>query len=109
MADKYVLRISKPGLGKNVEDCSDDELVFNSEKEVLKVPLNGVGSSTGGTTINHNLGYIPIFVACKKETGRTDVMGSYNGIIASSTQLIIPSWWGEGYSFKYYLFYYPGA
>lgn len=105
--DKYVLRISKPGLGKNVEDCSDDELVFNSEREVLKVPLNGVGSSYGGTTVNHNLGYIPIFTACRKDTGRVDVMGSYNGVIATSSQLIFPSW--MGYYFKYYLFYKQGA
>lgn len=109
--DKYVLRISKPNLGKNVEDCTDDELVFNSEKEVLKVPLNGIGTANSETTVAHGLGYIPIFLTCRRFTvsgeDRAKPFGADNGVSCNSTQLDFSN--GLYGNYKYYFFYHSGA
>ena len=106
MADKYVLQISKPGLGKDVSACSGEEFAFDSERDCLKVPLNGIGTSNS-SNVNHGLAYIPIFFACERYTvgaeDRVKVVGTYNGVKCNSTQLVI------GVNCKYYFFYKAGA
>jgi len=112
MTDTYVLKISKPGLGKDVQDCTDDELVFNSEREVLKVPLNGVGTGITGSVINHGLGYIPLFLVCERYVydtiERATLIGDDRGATCDVNNLYMNDYYTNR-SYKYYFFYKQGA
>lgn len=109
MAVEYVLLISKPGLGKNVDACTPDELAFDSRRDCLKVPLNGVGTANENTNVYHGLPYVPIFFACERYTesseDRVKVVGTYNGVKCYSTMMTVPI----GVNVKYYFFYKQGA
>lgn len=110
--DKYVLRISKPNLGKNVDDCTDDELVFNSEREVLKVPLNGIGTGVTGSVITHGLGYVPLFLVCERYTRdtveRATLLGDDRGASCNENYLYMNDYYTNR-SYKYYFFYKHGV
>jgi len=49
--------------GKNVQDCTNEELTYSSEFSVWNVFLEGqiTLDGSGNGTITHNLGYCPTF------------------------------------------------
>jgi hypothetical protein len=63
------LRIKKPGIMKNVQDCTDQELIYSSDwnnwKVFLDSSVNGTVNlsvplgTSGSVVISHNLGYVP--------------------------------------------------
>ena len=58
------MKVSKPGF--DVKTCDDDDLVFSSKFDTLRVFATGTGSFTAnGSTqtheLTHNLGYEPAF------------------------------------------------
>lgn len=49
--------------GKNVQDCTDEELIFSSEFQAWSIYSEGSGNvdGAGRATIPHSLGYPPVF------------------------------------------------
>jgi hypothetical protein len=96
-------RIKVAKAGYDVTTAADSELAFNSSQNVFKIVQTGTGSFTkpantvvASTTITHNLGFQPAFVAYWWDTDTTvyyesipsmSVMqsGAYAGLIANST------------------------
>jgi hypothetical protein len=83
VANKFGLKVAEDGV--DVLPASDDQLVFNSEQNVFKIvdgpltidvslPANsqtgaGGANATATTTINHNLGYLPVVLAFVGDSG----------------------------------------
>lgn len=64
MTFDYGMKVSKPGF--DVKTCDDEDLVFSSKFDTLRVFASGTGNFTAdGTTqideLTHNLGYEPAF------------------------------------------------
>ena len=65
MAEKLI--ISKPGYNATTESTSDN-LIFSSDYDTLKYYASGtidliISGADAETSVSHNLGYIPFFVA----------------------------------------------
>lgn len=76
--DFYGLKVSQPG--EDVYTAEDDELVFNSDNNVLKIVFSGTAAQTVASlaqdatdtvTVAHNLGYIPAAIIYLNGTGST--------------------------------------
>lgn len=52
-------RLKVSQTGKDVLNCTDDELIFNSDLNIIKVAYHAI-TTTGGE-YTHGLGYIPAF------------------------------------------------
>ena len=117
----YGIKISKEGFNANTTE--ENNLVFTSQREGLKHYIVGTETincpsvGTYGKTINHWLGYAPVFLAMIKVPGNNfwypmpsdESIGCYNYIFSTNSSLQIKLVLGPNSTFgtyyvKYYIF-----
>ena len=76
----YGLKVSTPGT--SVLTQIDKDILFSTKYSTLKINTSGFatvstnGSGNGTTTVAHNLGYAPAFIAFQKTTASFSFLGT---------------------------------
>lgn len=92
------LKVSKPGF--DVRTCANEDLVYSSELNALKVAKEG--TLTSGNSYAHGLSYVPIvFSVVKFSASKSGIVGQIAtvGSTVDSTNVTAQS------DIKYYVFY----
>lgn len=100
-----VVKLSKPGF--NVKTCNDKDLIFSSERNMLKTKM--VGNTAG--SVAHGLAYIPIYFSMSKISAtKFGIIGQnyFGGIPYTDATNFVSNGGGTNES-KYYIFYQSGA
>lgn len=100
-----VVKLSKPGF--DVKTCQDKDLIFSSERNMLKTKM--VGNTTG--SVAHGLAYTPIYFAMNKiSSTKFGIIGQnyFSGIPYTDASNFVSNGGGANES-KYYIFYQSGA
>ena len=110
-----VIRISLPGyIATNDNDATHYSVFSDSDNVLIKENARGSGTlSTGGSVnINHNLGYIPMFIIYGEvSSGRYRMVSNYNILGAwwrgytTTNTLTIENQQSGGTNYRYYIFY----
>lgn len=117
----FVMKVAPPGM--NATTADNEDLIFNSSQNVLKVVQSGTLSLTQATiadpgagnyasdtgtlgTVNHNLGYVPAFLAyVESATGvRTSLPFTFQDTI-SSTQARWNSYYASATTTQFFVGY----
>lgn len=96
----YVIKLSKPG--KDVKTCGDEDLIFSSDFNTLKVAYQDDPSSSGSYA--HGLGYAPAYFATSGSNflGQNATSPFESIFYSTSTRFYYSD------PCKYYLFYQNG-
>lgn len=105
MTQKPVFEISP--IGTNLPDCPDDQKIFSSEFETLKIAHREV--TTGSGYYEHGLGYTPGFIVSNGQFDDSDIWG-FVGQYPSPSYFEIPFIADSTYFYywtvcKFFLFY----
>jgi hypothetical protein len=92
---EFGIKIGKSG--KNVQDCTETELLFYSNADAWKAIKEG--SVAGNSTIAHGLGYVPAFDIYLVSGGN---IYSNEAAWADSTNLYLGKTAGETIKYKIY-------
>lgn len=110
----YGLKVSRPGY--SIESTDERELAFTSERNVLKVKVQGATTVNGvsSTSIAHGLAYLPAFVVYGEITAGSDIFYAANPAEwyaeVDTTNLVITVSSGAGIKdFYYYIFIDAGS
>jgi hypothetical protein len=110
------MRVSKPGYNAlNDANIYNYSIYADGDNVLIKEYSRGYGTITlnDSTTINHNLGYIPLyFCYCEISTDRYRIANSFDPLgggwrsYTTSSDFVIENFYSDTYTgYRYYLFY----
>jgi hypothetical protein len=106
----YGMKVSQPSF--DVYTAEDDELIFNSDQNNLKVALSGEASglvssltenATATTTVAHNLGFVPAAIVYVNGTGSTYLTSGRYYVTPTAVSIKVGANYHPGIIFEYQL------